>query len=193
MQALKDLHEALIGLYSYSVEGDMAFTHYHRWLTGPGVKLGTRKIIVGKDDPNSPGAQYQYVTTREQLLENFVENGRNLQLHRRNVVIMANTIWEKQHRKRIARECGLARMQMIESDVFKELNWHRQAILHVSGILDKETKYICFFKKGDFVFFTKDHMYKLFSILINELNRLSKYYYGDNTQFSLDKPLNQPS
>lgn len=194
MQALRHLYEGLIILYSLAVEGEMAFAHYHRWLTNDGARFGagTGKLTVA--DPDT-----KYQMPYDLLVNNFAEDGPHRGLHRRNIVVVANGVWEEVYREAIAEECclvndkGKADRNKVKSDVFKELNWYRQAIIHGSGTLDKNPKIICFFKKGEIVSLTKDHMHELFSILIDELNRLGETYYGKNPQFSLPRLLNQPS
>ena len=195
MQALKDLSKDLIGLYSYAAEASIAFLTLHGELSRvrDESKLDTRqRVKFGKGSPNNPGAKYQYTKTYGRLLKDFARDGPHFQLHRKSAIALAYAMWEDQYRRKIAEECGMADKNEIKSDVFQDLNKYRQAILHRGGTLDREPKIIRFFKKGDPVSFTSDHMHELFSILIDELNQIGKTYYGQNPQFSFDKLLDQP-
>ena len=102
---------------------------------------------------------------------------------------MTYALWEEEYRPEIAIECGLTSKDDVKSDVFHDLNKYRQAILHVSGRLDREPSVIHFFSEGEVVSLTKDHMHDLFSYLISDLNRIGETYYEVNLGLSLDKPL----
>ena len=179
----------------------MAFLTFHDVLSGVGAESElnmSQRVKFGKGSPNNPGAKYQYTKTYGQLIATFTRDGPHFQLHRKSVITLAYALWEDQYRQRMAEECCLVNdkgdvdKNKIESDVFQDLNKYRQAILHGSGKLDREPKVIRFFKKGNVVSFTSNQMHELFSILIEELNRIGETYYGENPRFSLDKPLNQP-
>ena len=51
-------------------------------------------------------------------------------------------------------------------------------------------KVLTFFKKGEQVLLTEDHIYELFSILITEINSIGKTYYKQDPKLTLDVPLN---
>lgn len=199
MKALTDLYEDLIDLFAYAAEGAMAVNKCYEWLIKFGAESGIgveEPVNIGKGNPNDPDAKYQYTKTYGQLIADFTREGPHHQLHRRGVVALTYAKWEDQYRKKIAEECclvndkGVVCKNKVKSDVFQELNWYRQAILHRNGKLKEEPKKICFSKKGDTVSFTVNQMHELFSILIDELNRIGKTYYGKNPRFNLDKRLN---
>ncbi|MDE0098982.1 MAG: hypothetical protein OXM87_05140 [Truepera sp.] len=196
------MYEDLIDLFAYAVEGAIAINEFHKWLIKLGAEFGTRmenRVSFGRDSPNHPDAKYQHAKTYEQLLADFSTEGSHHQLHRRGIVALTYAKWEDQYRKKIAEDCclvddkGVVCKNRVKSDIFKELNWYRQAILHRNGKLKEEPRILCFARKGDTVSFTGNHMYELFSILIDELNRIGEAYYGKNPRFSLDKLLNQPN
>lgn len=149
----------------------------------------SRKMYVGRGDPNNTGATFQYVKLVNELIRSSAKNGAHENTLRRSVIAMTYALWEDQYRQRIAYECKLENKNQIESDVFRDMNRYRQAVLHAGGRLVGSPTVIKFFKQGEEVLLTDDHMYQLFSILTDELNRLGKVYYTQDPQFSLDQPL----
>ena len=191
MQALKDLYKELVALYGYARETSMAFRLCQKWIQGwtPEVQEDAR-VLMGQGPPDRPLTTYTYTKTHGQLISDFAEDGPHSQLHRKSVIALAYAMWEEGYRDKIARECdsvckncGSACKNCIESDVFQELNWYRQAILHNNSKLDRTPKIMDFFARGDTISFTNDQMFELFTILINELNQIGKTHYGEDPQF----------
>lgn len=195
MQALLDFHNELMNLYAFEIETSASLHQWTQFLQEAVAKSQhttlDSSIIFGRDNPNSPDAKYQYAATYKDVIHASMEDGRNIRLHRNGVVALAYALWEDEYRNQIAKECGLADKNDVESDVFQDLNKYRQAILHVSGRLDRYPKVIRLFTKGQVVSFTKDNVHVLFSHLIGELNRIGEVYYGKTPNFSLDKSLNE--
>ncbi len=192
MQALHDFHRELVELYAYEVETTSAF---HKWAQFLQQVLSASKattldspFFVWRGDRNSPDQTYQYVRPFKEIIKASEEGGRNVRLHRNGVLALTYALWEVEYRLRIARECGFRSKNDIKSDLFQDLNKYRQAVLHVSGQLDREPKVIQFFRKGDIVSLTKDHMYQLFSHLTCELNRIGEEYYSVSLGLSMDEP-----
>ncbi|MCY4613337.1 MAG: hypothetical protein OXB94_06935 [Nitrospira sp.] len=190
MQALINLHNELIALYGYQLEISAALGQWNKFLKSLQNRTPNQRIFFGTDDPNTPSAKYQYAQSVAYLIHASEKNGINVNRHRQSVVTLTYAIWEDQYRKRIAYECGLSNKRDIKSDVFQDLNKYRQAILHAGGRLVREPNVIHFFKLGEEVLLTNEHMNELFAILIVELNRIAKTYYRQDPGFSLNKPLN---
>ena len=191
MQALFDLYEDIVGMYAYDTEMSGAL---HQWCTHLKTKIKDRKrpsqkIFFGRNDPNHPDAQFQYSKTVDRAITDSAKNGAHTNTLRRSVIALTYAIWEDQHRQRIAYECQLSDKNRLESDVFHDLNRYRQAILHAGGRLVGEPKVIKFFRSGEEVLLTDDHMYELFSILISEINRIGEVYYKKNPKLKLDQTL----
>ena len=190
MKALKDLHDELVAIYGYQVEVCAALHQWHEYLSGRRRKIPATQMYFGRDIPTRQDSKYQYAPTVAYLINASKKNGINARIHRRGVVALTYAIWEDQYRSKIACECGLANKNEVKSDIFYDLNRYRQAILHAGGVLVGKPKVIHLFKPGDEVLLTDDHMYQIFSHLIDELNRIGKTYYGQDPQLSLDKSLN---
>ena len=166
MQALLDLHEEILDLYAYHAETCGAFHHWSENLK----KLRERSnkpnpiVFVGRSDPNAPDAKYQYSKTVDKAIADSAKNGTHVRILRRSVIALTYAAWEDQYRQLIAYECNLNDRNEIQSDTFRDLNRYRQAVLHAGGRLVDTPKVIKFFKKGEQVLLTEDHIYKLFSI-----------------------------
>ena len=196
MQTLHDFYGELIGLFAHHVEVRMAFWAWSEYLKGLAAQHGTSldaEITFGRGDPNapdSPESQYQYRKLQRVAIQDSQEDGCNIQLHRHGLVALAYALWEDKYRERIAVDCGLPSKDGIESDVFRDLNLYRQAVLHANGQLDRDPKVMRFLRKGDAVSLTKQNMEDLFSELVGALNHLGrKYYCVQNPGFTLNKPL----
>ena len=55
--------------------------------------------------------------------------------------------------------------------------------------MQDNAKILTFFTKGQEVSLTGGQMDKLFTLLIEELNRIGKVYYGSDPGFSFERPL----
>ena len=196
MQVLKELYEELEALYGYEVETSEAYREWNKKLKGivtdqrnqTGIE---NSLIFGTSNPDEPDANYQYARTFGSLIEISGKDGSNARLARRSIIALAYALWEDVYRKKICDECGEGEKNKIVSDVFGDLREYRHAILHREGRLDKDPKVIRLVKKGEIVSLTGEDMHVLFSILIEELNRIGKIYYRQNPGFSFDKFLNQ--
>ena len=193
MQALTDFYRELIDLYAYQVETTQAILKWAELLSRLATREGSsfeNSLFFGRGNPDDPNSKYQYARTFKELIRDSEEGARNFRLHRNGVIALAYTLWEVEYRQRIAIECGLTKSQ-VQSDVFQDLNKYRQAVLHVGGRLDREPKVMRFFAKGDVVSFTENQMHTLFSLLINELNRMGRKYCKQDPNLSLDKPFHR--
>ena len=189
MKALSDLYKELVNMYSYEVEMSGALHQWNEFLKKTTKGSKSPKVFVGRDDPNSPNATFQYVKPAAELISSSAKNGAHETTLRRSVIALTYSLWEDQYRQRIAYECRLGHKNRIKSDVFRDVNRYRQAVLHAGGRLIGKPTVINFFKQGEEVLLTDDHMYQLFSILMNELNRIGKVYYKQDPRFSLNLPL----
>ena len=192
ISGLTRLYDELISIFASSVETEMGFLLLVQWLDDhlkePGVDASSIARL-GKGDPNPASAAYQYEKSFGALLQDSKEGGQNVRLHRYGIISLTYALWDEKYRKIIADECELTCKDEVKSDVFRDLNKYRQAILHAGGHLDSEPTKLSFFAKGDMVSFTKDQMQDLFAQLIEELNRIGDEYYCQNPGFTLDKPL----
>lgn len=191
MEKLKALHNELMDLFKYyaELEGALSFWHEHlkntvRDVAGPGASY-----LVSQHDPTEAGATYLYKKTFGDGIRDSAKDGRHAMMHARAVITLAYALWEDKFREQIAVECGFKSRDDIKSGVFGDLNKYRQAILHVGSCLDREPEVAKFFKEGDKVDFTEDQMTELFSVMIEELNRIGKEYYKSDPGFSLEQAL----
>ena len=191
MDSLLALHEKLMVLYAHHTEMEAAWAIWNNFLKSQikGQTTLENQMWFGRDDPRSPDANFHYAKTYRTLIQDSEENGQNSWRQRNAVVAFAYALWEDEYRNLIALECGFNEKNAIESEVFQDLNKYRQAVLHVSGRLDREPQVIRYFTKGDVVAFTKNQMYALFSALINELNHIGKTYYKQDPKLALDKSM----
>ena len=190
MRALRAFHGDVVDIYGYLTQVNGALMTWRKFLddriTGGATPHNT--FFFGKGDPNEPDSTYQYRRTFADLIADVTENGTTSVMHRRSVIVLLVASWEDRHRKLIASECGLQKNDL-KSDLFHDLNRYRQAILHGGGRLQNRPKKIPFFRKGERVDLTGDHMDSMFRMVVNELNRLGVEHYGDNPGFTFDKSM----
>ena len=191
MRALFDLHDEVLDMYAHHEETCTALHHWGEILKGfhRGPKNPDSKYFFGKDKATAQDAKFQYSKNIDALIADSSRNGVHASIVRRSVITLTYAIWEDQYRQRIAYECDLKNRNEISSDVFHDLSRYRQAILHAGGRLVDTPKAIKFFKKGDQVLLTHDHIYEIFSIIVEELNRIGEVYYGQNPKLTLDVSL----
>ena len=198
MKALEALNREIVALYACHVEIEIALRRWTdtlnrdiiRGSTTPDNFVSFSRGDTDSFDPNSPKASFQYRKTLRDTVRDSEENGINVRLNRNSVVVFICALWEEEYREQIAKECGLKTKDSINSDVFRDINKYRQAVLHANGRLDRNPQVIPFFKKGEVVALTKNQMYDLFDTVINELNRIGETYYCQNPAFSLCNRLN---
>ena len=192
MRALFDLHADVLDMYAHHEEVCTALHHWgellKRFPRAP--KNPDPKVFFGKDKPKAQDAKFQYSKNVDALIADSAKNGVHASMLRRSVITLTYSIWEDQYRQLIAYECGLSHKNDIQSDVFHDLSRYRQAILHAGGRLVDTPKAIMFFNKGDQVLLTHDHIYEIFSILVEELNRIGEVYYKQGPRLTLDVSLN---
>ena len=191
MQALLDLHRDILDMYAYHVEmsGALHLWHTHLRTKIKNPKLPDQKIFFGKSEPNAPDATYEYSKAVDKAIVDSSQNGTHINALRRSVIALTYANWEDTYRQRIAYECQLGDKNLVESDVFHDLNRYRQAVLHAGGRLVGKPKVIMFFRSGEEVLLTDDHIYELFSILIAEINRIGRAYYKRDPKVTLERPL----
>ncbi len=191
MKELAKFHDEIIDIYGYMVQVSAAIFQWNKLLCSQIKSRGTTQrntMFFGKDDPNMPDAKFQYKRTFGELIAASAEDGITSVVHRRSVIVLVVASWEDRYRKRIADECGLLKND-ITSDLFRDLNRYRQAILHAGGRLNGKPKVLPFFRQGDKIALTNDQMDSIFRMLIGDLNRLGMALYGRSPGFSFDKHL----
>ena len=193
MKALRECHADVIDLYGYKLQVAIALSFWHKELgkmisSGPTTR--SNQLSVGPSDPNRPGATYQYRRNIGYLLDASASDGTTSVIHRRSVVTLLYAAWEDLHRSRIAKEIGLNCKNDLKSDVFRDVNVYRRAIMHASGKLQDEPKIFNFFKKGEEVSLTSQHIDLIFRGVVDELNHIGIEHYQTDPQFSFDHPMN---
>lgn len=165
MKELISFHEELVDLYGYMVQVAMAIAVLHeklnRMVTQSTTTTLQNSMFFGKSNPNDPDAKYQYRRTFGYLIRASEKDGINLVILHRSIIVLAVALWEDHFRKKIAKECGIEKDDL-KSDVFRDLNSYRQAILHGGNRLRKQPKVIRLFKKGDKISLTDEYMDKIF-------------------------------
>ena len=191
MAELIAFYRELREIYGYYIQVKAAIGQFNKWMSGQisGSTTRSNSLFFGHDDPTQPGAKIQYVRTLGELIDASTGDGPLEVTHRRSIIVFTVASWEDSYRPRIAKELGLAKNDL-KSDVFYDLNKYRQAILHAGGTLRTEPRALRLFRKGDQVAFTHEHMHQVFRTLMDELNRISREFYGIDTQFVFDTPLN---
>ena len=193
MKALKECHNDVIEIFGYGVQVFLALLtlhdHLHKQISSGETKKSNR-MFFGDSDPNSPEAKYQYRREFGYLLDASAKNGPLSVIHNRSVVTLLCSTWEDRHRPRIAKEIGFKCKNDLESDVFKDVNVYRRAIIHAGGKLQEKPKVFRFFEKGEEVSLTQKHIDLIFRQVVDELNRIGREHYGTDPQFSFDRPMN---
>ena len=193
MKALRECHADVIDLYGYKLQVAIALSLWRDQLhkmASRGATTRSNQVSFGQDDPAHPGATYQYRRDYGFLLDASASDGTTSTLHRRSVVTLLYSDWENKHRPGIAKEIGFEKSQELESDVFQDIGVYRHAILHRGGKLQKEPQVFRFFRKGEIVSLTNEHVDTIFRGVVDELNRIGREYYGTDPQFSFDQPMN---
>ena len=110
--------------------------------------------------------------------------------HRRNLIVLLSGVWEDRYRNEIATQAGLKCKNDVKSSVFKDVTAYRNAIVHANGMLNKKTEVFDFFRRGEEVNLTGNHIDTIFRAVVEELNRLGREYFDSETSFSFEEPLN---
>ena len=194
MTALERFYRDIIEIYGHYFQIRFALIQCHLYLsglvTGPSPVTASNDLRFGPDtNPNLPDATYRYETTFGDLIAASKGDGSLHITHGRSVVVLIVASWEDMYRSDIANEVGLDRANDVTSDVFRDLNRYRNAILHAGSELRDEPKAIHFFRKGEEVSLTHSHIERIFEVIVEDLNRIGRVYYHSDPTFSLDIPL----
>ena len=194
MTELARFHKGIIEIYGHYSQTRFALIQCHLYLNGlvsrPGPVTASSDLRFGRyANPNLPDATYRYETTFGDLIVASKDDGYLHITHGRSVVVFIVESWEVEYRRRIANEVGLNGANDVTSDVFRDLNRYRNAILHTGSELRDEPRAIHFFRKGEEVSLTHEHMERIFEIVVEDLNRIGRDCYGTDPQFSFDIPL----
>ena len=178
-------------MFGYYIQVKAAIGQFHNWVSGMVSDSTTHSnsLSFGQTAPNLPDARYQYKRTFGEVIDASASDGPLEVTHRRSVIVLVVASWEDSYRTRIAKELGLKKNDL-KSDVVYDLNKYRQAILHAGGTLRTEPRVLQHFRKGDQVALTHEHILQVFRTLMDELNRISREFYGIDAQFMFDTPLN---
>lgn len=191
MEELTKFQRELIDTYGYYAQVSAAIGHFRSYLTeqvagGLGADTPMSFIV---NEPASPDASYQYRRTVSEVAADLSPDGRVGAVHLRSVIVLVVALWEDSYRGRIADELGLEDKNDLKSDVFRDLNKYRQAILHAGGTLRAEPRVLHFFREGEQVLLTTEYMERIFRTLVDELNKLGEEHYGRNPNFRFDMPV----
>ena len=195
MNELASFHKAVMEIYGHYFLIRTALINYASFLselvTGPSPATASLPLAYGPYvNPDLPGATYRYETTFGDAIAAARDDGPLHITHRRSVVVLIVASWEVEYRGRIAAELGLNEADDVKSDVFRDLTKYRNAILHAGGKLRDVPRAIHFFRKGEQVSLSQEHMERIFQIIVDDLNRIGREYYDSDPNFSLDIPLN---
>ena len=195
MKALTGLYNELTEILGYLIHAGVAFNRWKEEIRGLTVDPSNRdslnrKLFVGGEDPTDPSAKYIYVSTVGDLLASLEKNGIYFVVLRRSALVLAYAAWEDNFRAKIAKECNTVKND-IQSDVFKDLNMFRQAVVHGGGVLRRNPQVLKLFSQGQEVVLSNEHMHDIFAKLIEELNRIGREYYSTSPGFTLNKVLNE--
>ena len=125
----------------------------------------------------------------EDLIAAAEPDGTTVVISRPSAIVFAYALWEDRFRSSIARECGLSKNEL-KSDVFRDLNKYRQAILHGGSKLRIEPRVIRAFRKGEELLLKDENMTDIFRASVDELNRIGEVHWRLNPRFDFEKPLN---
>lgn len=191
MEELARFHRELTDTYGYYAQVNAAIGFFRDYLNDlpAGSLSADSPVLFGVGDPNRPDASYQYRRTVSEVAADLSPNGRVRAVHLRSVIVLVVALWEDSYRGRIARELGLRDKNVLKSDVFRDLNKYRQAILHAGGTLREEPRALRIFRLGEQVLLTTEHMEQIFSTVVDELNKIREEHYGQCPKFRFDAPL----
>lgn len=191
MEELESFRRELTDTYGHYAEVKAAISFFREQLDEwYGAHFGQdNPVMFGSGDPNGTHASYAYRSTFSELVAGLGPNGRRLAVHSRSVIVLVVALWEASYRGRIADELGLEDKNDLKSEVFRDLNKYRQAILHAGAVLREEPRELRIFRKGEQVILTSEHMDLIFRTIIDELNRMGEEHYGRNPNFRFYVPL----
>lgn len=193
MKALRECHGDVIDIYGYGVQVTLGLNLWREWLreliSSGKVRNLDLPVAFGQGHPKRPEAAYQYQRDFRYFLAVSDKDGTTQVIHRRSMVTLLCSAWEDRHRALIAKELGFKCKNELESDVFKDVNVYRRAIIHAGGKLRDEPKVFHFFRRGEVVSLTDDHIDTIFRRVVDELNRIGRDHYGADPQFNFDQPL----
>lgn len=192
VQAQLDAFAAeLVNIYGMQIEMEAGLNQWRSQIGKIVSKQGVswdNRMVFATGSPTDPNSKMQYARRLSEIFTLAGQEGAYAVHFRRMAVAHVYARWEHSARALIAGEIGIADNDL-KSPVFGDLRHYRQAILHVNGRLDKKTEVLPYFRKGDFVNFTKDIFHDLFVRLIDALNQIARDHYGISTGYSLDKTL----
>ena len=194
MKALSEFHLDVVAIYGYGVQVSAAMTFWHKWLNkqlSSPTTTPDNSMFFGKSDPNEQDATYVYRRSFSYLLDASSPDGDTNIIHRRNLIALLYASWEDRHRKRIAHEAGLKQKNDLVSDVFGDVRTYRHAIVHSNGRLEDEPEVFHFFRKGQVLALTSEHVDVIFRLVIDDLNRMGKEYFHMDPRFNFEEPMQQ--
>ena len=191
MEELAGFRRELDDTYGYYAQVNAAIGFFRDDLDKKyGQLLGPDSPVrFGVGDPNRPDASYRHERTYSEVVADFSRHGRLQAVHLRSVIVLVVALWEDKYRGRIANELQLENRDVLKSDVFGDLNKYRNAILHAEATLREEPRVLPFFRKGQQILLTSEHMETVFSTIVDELNKIGEEHYGQNPDFRFKMPL----
>lgn len=189
LTTLERLRDDLVSLYGEDQVSLLAMMagrdRVSSMLKGGRSKLNNN-FSFGKSDPNEPGAVADYWLTFSELLDRLDPKGKQSRAVRARLIVFAYTLWENVYRPSISQECNV---DSVDSDEFGDLRLYRNAVLHNKGRLDRNTKRLTVFGKGDVVDPNADQLREVFKQLVSALNDIGLRYYGVNPCFEWGRRL----
>lgn len=174
-------------IYATYVECRSALIAWRRQLEAelpaPGINRDINHVFFARKRDQSP---IQHKIKTIDLIGRLHEEGPNADTLRAGAIMLAYAAWEDGIRHPLEHALELGRNEVL-NDTLGDLNSYRQAIAHVDGRLDRQTKVFAFIDKGEPIKLTDDQFYELFRLLIEAVNDLGETYVGIRPPYSLDK------
>lgn len=165
--------EEINGLFLDSLIGIMMYNKYVN--DNMNTCTADSKISMGDGDPNDPGNIILHKTTVGSLKERTKKSGQDIKIISNLCIIAIYQYWEDQYREKIAKLKGFGNKSDLKSDLFGEIRYLRQAIIHHKGKKIKEfnkLKILNFVKDRNSVYFSKEEFDFLFRLVKDEIEKI---------------------
>jgi len=188
LQPLIDYATELRRIYGLQCEIDASLRQWHDYLA---TCQPDKHMFFGRGDPNDQSSSFQYWALISDLSTKSARDGENSRRLRRMAIVFAYTQWDVEARQQIASACGKEKNDILHP-VFGDLNKLRQAVVHVSGRVDKNLEAMKFVQRGDVVDLSNEQFYELFKTLTLSLNDIAERYFSVRTDFTFDQRFEAP-
>ena len=132
-------------------------------------------ISMGEGDPNDTDNVILHKTTVGVLRDRTKKSGQDIKIITNLCIIAIYQYWEDEYREKIAISKGFNSKSDIKSDLFGEIRYLRQAIIHHKGKRIKEFDKLLkldFVKSRESVYFSKDEFNLLIRLIKEEIEKI---------------------